>query len=134
MDKRKYIKKRYELLKESFDVYKGEINLHTYSFKEAKMLAKALNSIGLNWINFGDLSNIEMLGGYYAQDMLFNEVNKKEIFRLTIDLGNAECGDRCIIRTSFDFWSRDLDTLLGNLDFKATMTKLKNIRKELKNE
>lgn len=134
MDKRKYIKKRYELLKKNFDVYRSEINLHTYSFKEAKMLAKALNSIGLNWINFGNLLNFEMLGGYYAQDILFDRKNEKEIFRLTIDLGNAECGDRCVIRTSFDFLSKDLDTLLGNLDFKTTMTKLKNIRKELKNE
>lgn len=134
MDKKKYIEKRYELLIKNFNVHKKEISLHTYSLEQAKLLLKALDSIGLNWISFGDLTNFDMIEEYYNKDVIFDEENKKEIFRLTIDLYSAEDCNRCVKRTSYDFLAKGLDELLGNLDFKATMTKLKNIRKELKNE
>lgn len=122
--------KRRDLLEEKFKVVKGKIALHVYSLEEAKLLMKALDSIGLKWCDSGDLLNFRRLEYYYDLDKMTGK--NKEVFEININLFGAKNG--AVLRSGRWEFSLATQELVGNLNFRETMAKLKEIRRELRNE
>lgn len=132
MNKLSYDKcvKRRSLLEEKFKVVKGKIALHVYSLEQAKLLMKALDSIGFEWCDSGDLLNFRKLEYYYDLDKMTGK--NKEVFEINIDLFGAN--SRAVLRSGRWEFSLATQELVGNLNFRETIIKLKEIRKELRNE
>lgn len=122
--------KRRVLLEEKFKVVKSKVALHAYSLEQAKLLMKALDSIGLEWCDSGDLLNFRKLEYYYDLDKMMGK--SREVFEINIDLFGAK--NVAILRSNRCEFSPATQELVGNLNFRETMTKLKEIRKELRNE